>query len=219
MSFVAPADGATVAGGFAVEMAAEGITIEEAGEARDGAGHFHVIADAGCTTKGESIGKDADHLHFGKGQAEGVIYLEPGEHELCLDVGDGVHEALGVSTTRTVEVGISDQEGWCGVVKEVDGLFEVTDNSSDDFATKQVGYENIRRLLSQLEDAIDVIDATPDDRVDEAIAFAGSLASANVDAVDAGAAAEALETLFGTLEENLPATAWIDTACGVNIDG
>jgi hypothetical protein len=31
-----------------------------------------------------SEARDADHVHFGGGQSEGTIYLEPGVHELCL---------------------------------------------------------------------------------------------------------------------------------------
>ncbi len=220
VSFVAPADDATVAGGVQVEMAAEGITIEEAREARDGAGHFHVIADAGCTAKGEAIGKDADHVHFGKGHTEGVIYLEPGEHDLCLEVGDGVHSALGVTATRTVTVAVADQDEWCAVVGEVDELFEAVDGSSDDFATKQVGYENIRRLVAQLEDATDVIDADPADRVGEAVEFAGAVASTFVESEDVGSAEQMLVPLFEELgfEENLPGSTWIESACGVDVN-
>ena len=84
--------------------------LEEAGEVNEGAGHFHVIADAGCVDVGDAITKDADHLHFGKGQTSGTIYLEPGSHELCLQVGDGVHEALDVTGTVTIEVGIGSQD-------------------------------------------------------------------------------------------------------------
>lgn len=77
-SFKLPTDGATIAGGVRVEMTADGIAIEEAGEAGDGAGHFQLIADQACTPTGQSIGMDADHVHFGKAQTEGVIFLEPG---------------------------------------------------------------------------------------------------------------------------------------------
>ncbi|MEX2293518.1 MAG: DUF4399 domain-containing protein [Acidimicrobiales bacterium] len=221
VSFVAPADGATLAGGVHVEMAADGITIEEAGEAREGAGHFHLIADAGCTAAGKAIGKDADHVHFGKGQTEGVIYLEPGEHELCLEVGDGVHSALGVTATRTVQIEISDQEQWCAVVEEVDELFVAVDDSSDEFPVKQIGYENIRRLTAQLEAGIGVIDAAPSDRVKDAIEFAAAVATAFVDAADLGAAEKALEPLFEELayQENLPGAAWIKSECGVDVNG
>lgn len=220
-SFVSPDDGAAVAGGVVVEMAAEGVTIEEAGEVRADAGHFHVIVDAGCTPEGEGIAKDADHVHFGKGQTAGAIYLEPGVHELCLEVGDGVHAALGISATQTVQVGITDQEQWCAAVKEVDDLFVATDTSSDDFATKQVGYENIRRLTVQLDAALDVIDADPADGVGEAIEFAQAVATAFVDADDMGSAEEALVPVFESIDshDGLPGAAWIDSECGVDING
>jgi hypothetical protein len=220
-SFVSPDDGAAVAGGVIVEMAAQGVTIEEAGEVRADAGHFHVIADAGCTPEGEGIAKDADHVHFGKGQTEGVIYLEPGEHELCLEVGDGQHAALGITDTRAVDVRVTDQDQWCAVAKEIDDLFLATDTSADDFANKQVGYENIRRLTVQLEDAMDVIDADPGDGVSEAIGFAQAIATAFVDADDLASAEEALAPVFESIgsQEEMPGAAWIDSECGVDIDG
>ena len=127
VAFTSPVDGASVAGGVELAMTADGVTIEEAGEVHGGAGHFHVVADAGCVPEGESIVRDADHVHFGGGQTDGVIYLEPGAHELCLQVGDGVHIALDITYQATVEVGINDRDQWCAVMGEVDGLFESTD--------------------------------------------------------------------------------------------
>lgn len=50
--FESPTDGARVAGALEVAMAADGVDIEPAGEVRAGAGHFHVIADDGCTALG-----------------------------------------------------------------------------------------------------------------------------------------------------------------------
>ncbi|HUF31798.1 MAG TPA: DUF4399 domain-containing protein, partial [Acidimicrobiales bacterium] len=103
-SLSAPEDGATVARRFTVEMTAEGIEIEPAGEVRDGAGHFHVMVDAGCVEPGEAIPKDDQHLHFGGGQLEAQLFLEPGEHELCLQVADGAHVALPITDEITVNV-------------------------------------------------------------------------------------------------------------------
>lgn len=98
-------------------------------------------------------------MHLGKGQSDATVYLEPGSHDLCVQVGDGEHHALDVTDTIKVDVGIDDLDQWCGVVGEIDGMFEETDNSSDDFAVKQVSYENIRRLLTQVHDSLDVVDA------------------------------------------------------------
>ena len=129
MSFSKPADGAHIAGGVLVEMAADGITIEPAGEVHEGAGHFHVIADDGCVDPGAAVPKDADHIHFGKAQTSGTIYLGPGEHELCLQTGDGAHVALEPTDRITVDVGVRDRDEWCAVTKEVDDLFLTADTA------------------------------------------------------------------------------------------
>lgn len=103
-SISAPMDGATVARRFVVEMAATGIDIEAAGQVRDGAGHFHVMVDAPCVEPGEVVPKDDQHLHFGNGQTEAQLFLEPGDHELCLQVADGAHTALDVTEEISVTV-------------------------------------------------------------------------------------------------------------------
>lgn len=217
VSLSSPASGAIVAGGVPLEMAAEGVTIEEAGTVRHGAGHFHVIADDGCVETGSPIAKDADHVHFGKGQSEGLIYLEPGPHELCLQVGDGVHAALDITDRRSIEVAIADQEEFCGVVIEIDQLFDALDNSSDEFALRQVGYENIRRLAMQLESALDVVDAADRDELAATVSFVSALSSAFVDAADEADAEQALVPVFESISQDLPGTEWILTNCGIDI--
>jgi hypothetical protein len=215
-----PADGAHVAGGVAVAMSADGVTIEPAGEANDGAGHFHVIADDGCTAAGAAIARDADHVHFGKGQSEGVIYLGPGSHELCLQVGDGTHVATELTDTVTIEVGIEDQLQWCAVVAEVDQLFEVTDSSDDEFASKQAGYANINRLLTQLSASIDLVDEASRDDVEQMITFSTDLTDTVVSATDEAAANTAVDKVYA--EVGAPpmtsAAEWIDATCGVKVD-
>ncbi len=105
VSFVEPQDGATVSSPVRVVMQSEEITIEEAGEAREGAGHFHIMVDVGCVEPGETIPADSDqHLHFGDGSTETTIDLAPGEHTLCLQVGDGVHTALNATHDITITV-------------------------------------------------------------------------------------------------------------------
>lgn len=218
-TFVTPAAGATIAGSVEVEMAAEGITIEEAGEARSGAGHFHVIADAGCVSEGEGIAKDADHVHFGKGQTGGRIYLEPGTHELCLQVGDGIHQALDITDRRTIEVGITDEDGLCDVVTEIDELFAEVDTSSDDFAVKQIGYENIRRLAGQMAAGLDVVDAADRDDLESAARFVDEMTSVFVEAADMDEAQKRLVPVFESIEEGIPGGEWILDHCGVDVDG
>lgn len=216
--FSAPADGATVAGGVAVEMVAQGITIEEAGEANAGAGHFHVIADAGCVDVGDAITKDGDHVHFGKGQTSGTIYLEPGSHDLCLQVGDGIHEALDITDTVTVEVGIGSQDEWCAVVGEVDELFAANDEE-EEFATQQGIVENARRLLKQLSASTEFVDDSVRADVDETVAMTLEFSAVIAQAADEAAAEAALAPLFESAPEGEEdAAAWILDTCGVDID-
>lgn len=219
-SFVAPTDGEAVFGAVELSMAADGIEIEEAGEARDGAGHFHVIADAGCIDPGEAIGRDNDRVHFGAGQSTGTIYLAAGRHELCLQVGDGLHTALDVTSSIDVDVKVTDIEQWCAVIGEVDVMFDTVDNSDDEFAAKQVGYENIRRLIDQLTDAIGLVDE--DARVDitAALSFADTLVTAMVDAADLAEAEQAMVPIFESIgdEEEFPGSEWILETCDVDIN-
>ena len=207
--FSAPVDGATVAGGVAVEMVAQGITIEEAGEANAGAGHFHVIADAGCVDVGDGITKDGDHVHFGKAQTSGTIYLEPGSHDLCLQVGDGVHEALDVTDTVTVEVGIGSQDEWCAVVGEVDELFAANDEE-EEFAVQQSIVENERRLLTQLNASTEFVDESVRADVEETIAISLDFSEAIAQAADEAAAEAAVATFYES-SAGVPETAatWI----------
>jgi hypothetical protein len=221
VAFASPADGESIAGSVPLAMTADGITIEAAGEVHSGAGHFHVIADAGCVSAGDSIIRDADHVHFGAGQDEGVIYLEPGVHELCLQVGDGIHTALDVTDSVTVTVGITTLDEWCAVIEEVDDLFEATDTGGDEFAVRQVGYENIGRLIAQLDDALDLVPTDVRADLDAALGFANELIDAFTTAADEAAANETVESVFSRADvsDTLPGTDWVFEECGTNISG
>jgi hypothetical protein len=55
------------------------------------AGHHHLIIDRELPPFDEDIPADNNHLHFGAGQTETVIELEPGVHTLQLVLGDHNH--------------------------------------------------------------------------------------------------------------------------------
>jgi hypothetical protein len=220
VSFTAPADGDHIAGAVHVAMSATGLTIEPAGEVHEGAGHFHVIADDGCVDPGAAVAKDLDHVHFGKGTSEGVIYLGPGDHELCLQPGNGEHVALDATDTVSITVGVESREDWCGVIKEVDDLFTATDTSSDEFAVKQAAYGGITRLIAQLTAGLEHVDEDVREAVGAAIAQGSAIAQTFVDAADGAAAEAALRAQYGA-EGAVPdpaATEWISTNCNVDIN-
>jgi hypothetical protein len=104
VSIASPEDGATVESPFTVSMEADGFAIEPAGEVRKDAGHFHLMVDANCVARGETIPEDANHLHLGDGSMETEVDLPPGQHTLCLQAGDGAHVALDLTDEITITV-------------------------------------------------------------------------------------------------------------------
>jgi hypothetical protein len=104
VSFAAPSDGASVSNPVRVAFATSHFTVEPAGVVHEHAGHLHVMVDVPCLDPGQPIPKDASHLHFGGGQTEATVDLSAGEHTLCLQAGDGAHNALGLTDQITVTV-------------------------------------------------------------------------------------------------------------------
>jgi hypothetical protein len=89
---VSPKDGATVGREVHVTFGAEGIAIKPAGDTTPNSGHHHLLIDAKELPPLDApIPNDATHKHYGKGQTEDTIQLEPGTHTLQLDLGDARH--------------------------------------------------------------------------------------------------------------------------------
>lgn len=109
-TFALPADGDVVSSPVAVEMTATGVEITPAGDPVVGQAHFHVTVDAGCIGEGQPVpgpGEAAEasgYFHFGNGASEGELPLEPGTHELCLQLADGPHRVFGGSDVITITV-------------------------------------------------------------------------------------------------------------------
>jgi hypothetical protein len=112
---MAPLDGADVAWPATLEVTTDGVKIEPVGdgEIHPGAGHVHVMVDTDCVNKGDTIPKDATHLHFGTGSTTPTLSaVPPGEHELCVQVADSAHVALDSTTSLKVTVGEVTEQAW-----------------------------------------------------------------------------------------------------------
>ena len=199
---------------------ADGVAIEPAGEAHDGAGHFHVIADAGCVATGDAIAKDADHVHVGSGASTTTIYLAPGEHTLCLQVGDGVHTALAITDTVQVEVGIADRKEFCDVLAEVDPILDGVWDEPD-FAAGQAQAANAARLVEQLRAATQHVDADAQPAVEELLQFTASI----LDATAAVETPEELDAQWEALSQDTDIAAiedvafpWASDTCGLDLE-
>ncbi|MGH8999714.1 MAG: DUF4399 domain-containing protein [Acidimicrobiia bacterium] len=106
VEITSPADGDEVPSPVTVEMDATNFTIEPAGDGavNEGAGHFHLMVDTECVAEGEVIPSDDTHKHFGTGATEAELELDPGEHTICLQAGDGAHTALDLTDEITITV-------------------------------------------------------------------------------------------------------------------
>ncbi|GAA0709925.1 DUF4399 domain-containing protein [Dokdonella soli] len=90
--FIAPKNGATVGQDVPVKFGVEGIAVAPSSDAKPGSGHHHLLIDAKELPPLDApIPNDATHKHYGKGQTEDTIHLEPGTHTLQLDFADAKH--------------------------------------------------------------------------------------------------------------------------------
>ncbi|MFM0624930.1 DUF4399 domain-containing protein [Paraburkholderia xenovorans] len=54
-------------------------------------GHHHLLIDTDLPPMDQEIPSDRNHLHFGAGETETMIQLQPGKHTLQLLMGDDMH--------------------------------------------------------------------------------------------------------------------------------
>jgi len=114
--FIEPADGAKVQGAAVdgkvtvdVKMGAEGIAVKPAGQIEAGSGHHHILIDTAAEPQGAVVPQDEKHLHFGKGQTEAKVTLEPGEHTLQLQFADGIHRSYGPRLSAAIKVTVAGE--------------------------------------------------------------------------------------------------------------
>lgn len=104
VSFVEPADGATVTSPFKVKFAVTGMDVKPAGDMTANTGHHHLIINGDSMKAGEAIPADEKHLHFGKGQTETEVKLPPGHYKLTMQFANGAHQSYGEGLSKTINV-------------------------------------------------------------------------------------------------------------------
>jgi Domain of unknown function (DUF4399) len=89
---VAPANGTSVGQDVVVKFGVAGIRLAPSSDTTPGTGHHHLLIDQKqLPPLAAPIPNDATHKHYGKGQTEDTIHLEPGTHTLQLDFADAAH--------------------------------------------------------------------------------------------------------------------------------
>lgn len=87
-----PNDGEVIrSNNFKVWFGLRNMGVAPAGVEKPYTGHHHLIVDAPLPPMDEEIPADHNHLHFGKGQTETRLTLQPGTHTLQLLLADHNH--------------------------------------------------------------------------------------------------------------------------------
>jgi hypothetical protein len=108
--FIFPEDGATVNSPVLVGFGVNGMTVEPAGEVKEGMGHHHIVIDGQFVEAGTIVPADSTHIHYGKGQLETQLALTPGKHTLTMQFADGVHKSYGEAWSKTIEINVAEVE-------------------------------------------------------------------------------------------------------------
>ena len=89
---ISPKNGEEVSSPVEVIFGLKGMGIAPAGVNFPNSGHHHLLINLNELPDLKSgIPADANHLHFGTGQTQALIELDPGEHTLQLLLGDWMH--------------------------------------------------------------------------------------------------------------------------------
>jgi len=89
--FISPANGDVVSSPVKIQFGLSGMGIAPAGVEWENTGHHHLIINADLPSLTDFIPNDETHRHFGGGQTEASVELEPGEHTLQLLFADQDH--------------------------------------------------------------------------------------------------------------------------------
>lgn len=104
IDFISPKNGDVVPTTFIVKMAVTGMKVAPAGEIVEGTGHHHLLINTSDISEGQVIPNDTQHKHFGKGQTETEVSLQPGKYKLTLQFADGAHRSYGEKLRKSIEI-------------------------------------------------------------------------------------------------------------------
>ncbi len=90
--FISPAEGAALQNPISVRFGLRNVGVAPAGVEFPKTGHHHLLIDvADLPNPDLPVPANEQHRHFGGGQTEVQIELEPGQHSLQLILGDHMH--------------------------------------------------------------------------------------------------------------------------------
>src|SRR3989304_5116593 len=85
---ISPVNGETVQNPVTVRFGLKGMGVAPAGGVQEKTGHHHLLLDVKALPSLDSpIPKDDNHRHFGGGQTETTLTLQPGNHTIQVLIG------------------------------------------------------------------------------------------------------------------------------------
>tara|TARA_B100001057_G_C22304955_1_gene739773 strand:- start:172 stop:561 length:390 start_codon:yes stop_codon:yes gene_type:complete len=89
--FINLEDGDSVESPFLIQFGLSGMGIAPAGIEKSNSGHHHLLINVDDIDFKKPIPSSTNHIHFGGGQSETVINLDPGTYSLQLLLGNFTH--------------------------------------------------------------------------------------------------------------------------------
>jgi hypothetical protein len=104
VDFLEPLDGAVVEPSFMARFQVTGLEVAPSSDTRPGTGHHHLFINAVDIEKNVVIPNDNQHKHYGKGQTEAEVFLQPGKYTLTLQFGDSMHKSYGPEYRKKINI-------------------------------------------------------------------------------------------------------------------
>jgi len=104
VDFLEPLDGAVVEPTFIARFQVTGLEVAPSSDTRPGTGHHHLFINAVDIEKNVVIPNDNQHKHYGKGQTEAEVFLQPGKYTLTLQFGDSMHKSYGPQYRKKINI-------------------------------------------------------------------------------------------------------------------
>ena len=104
IKLIQPVDSQEVTSPVMFEIETKNLELAPKGRSEDGQGHFHISIDHPCIEAGRVIIEQPDTVHVGDGSDTKEVDLEPGEHTICAQIGDGFHTATNLVDEITITV-------------------------------------------------------------------------------------------------------------------
>ncbi|MHA7834346.1 MAG: DUF4399 domain-containing protein [Algiphilus sp.] len=107
---ISPADGATVTSPVTIQFGLEGMGVAPAGMHKKHTGHHHLLVNVTDFPVDRPLPSSEQYIHFGGGQTQTALELEPGEHTLKLVMGDWKHQPHDpVVASKTITITVVEE--------------------------------------------------------------------------------------------------------------